>query len=208
MTIKEVIESGKNIKEIELAWYSQFTLTGILVISFLVSLAILFLIWGKGNFDSLRVRISFFLITLSVGIFIIHLFGVEVKEQISYDGAIEKWKIEVAKPFIESLPKEKKEIVYIKIDPELSPSTYGTSLFGTGYTYSTTVERTPLVVSYKDNGIVTRTNWFEASMNLTSNEKPYIGYQILERDLGHGVKAGTYNTQIFLPETYTFTDIK
>ena len=43
---------------------------------------------------------------------------------------------------------------------------------------------------------------------LTDEEKPYVEYQYLNRDLGHGVDTGNYNLTVPLPESYEFTDIK
>jgi hypothetical protein len=118
---------------------------------------------------------------------------------------INKWKTEVAYPYINSLPIEKKEIVFIKIDPELSHDTKG-SLF---YTYSTPIQLTPLVISYiDDGGVVTITRWTETKMELTDKEKPYIEFQELKKDLGNGVDKGLYNVKVYLPRSYKFTDIK
>ena len=45
-------------------------------------------------------------------------------------------------------------------------------------------------------------------MELTENETPFIEFQNLKEDLGHDLNAGIYNPQIFLPESYPFTEIK
>jgi hypothetical protein len=124
----------------------------------------------------------------------------EIKEK-----QINKWKEEVAYPYINSLPIEEKEIVFIKIDPELSHDVER-SLF---YTYSTPVQLTPLVITYiDDGGAATITRWTETKMKLTDKEKPYIKFQELKKDLGNGVDKGLYNVRVYLPRNYKFTDIK
>lgn len=121
---------------------------------------------------------------------------------------VDKWEVEVAKPYIESLPIERREIVFIKIDPELSHDVKGSAFFGSGYTYSEEIQRTPLTISFKENGLTTLTNWYETQMELTEEEKPYVEYQNLPKGLGNGVDKGMYNVKVHLPESYEFTDIK
>lgn len=208
MTIQEVIKAGKDIQTPDFPWYSEFTLNNVLILLAIVALAIAFIIWGIAKDGKFRIGIGKTLLIFSAAIIVFEILA-SLSAQLDYrEKAIDKWKMEVAKPYIESLPVAKNEIIFIKIDPELSTNVHGSTFFGNGYTYSTTIERTPLVVSYKDNGIVTKTDWFETRMELTSEQKPFINYQVLKQDLGHGIKAGTYNTHVFLPQSYSFTDIK
>ncbi|UNY39950.1 hypothetical protein KLEB273_gp094 [Bacillus phage vB_BauM_KLEB27-3] len=83
-----------------------------------------------------------------------------------------------------------------------------TSILGTGRTTISTVVKTPVVVSYKDESIVTKAFWYETDMDLTEKDKPYIEFQKLQHDLGHGIEPGIYNVKIHLPESYEFTEIK
>lgn len=117
---------------------------------------------------------------------------------------VAKWKEEAVVPYIESLPVEKREVVYIKIDPELSEKISG----GYHYTTSKTIERTALSISFKENGLTTLTNFYEANMDLTDEEKPYVTYQYVPKKLGKGVGKGFYNVKVHLPVNYKFTDIK
>lgn len=152
-----------------------------------------------GNYDPVAWIVSiliFFSLILTFG-----AWGYGVGE--SWD-RVAKWEENVAKPYINDLPVQKKEIVYIKIDPELSHSTQG-NLF---YTYSKEIQRTPLTISFKGNGVETMTNWYETHMELTDEEKPYVEYQKLSQSLGDGFEKGLYNVKIYLPESYKFTDIK
>lgn len=117
---------------------------------------------------------------------------------------IKEWKSNVAIPYIASLKEEKAEVVFIKIDTALSHSVQGNLWI----TYSKEIKLTPLTVSFKGNGIETYTDWYEANMNLTSEEKPYILYKRLESDLGHDIKAGLYDKKVYLPDSYKFSEIK
>lgn len=117
---------------------------------------------------------------------------------------LEEWKQNIAIPYIETLEVEKHEIVYVKIDPELSSKTTG----GLFYTYSTPMYLTPLTVSFKSDGIETITDWHETRMELTNEDEPYIEFIRLKQDLGKNVKKGLYNKKVYLPESYKFTEIK
>lgn len=134
----------------------------------------------------------------------IHLFFTAVMMDIREDERLEEWKKNIAIPYIETLEVEKYEIVYIKIDPELSSKTTG----GLFYTYSTPMYLTPLTVSFKSDGIETITDWHETRMELTNEDEPYIEFIRLKQDLGKNVKKGLYNKKVFLPESYKFTEIK
>lgn len=116
----------------------------------------------------------------------------------------EKWEKEYVAPFIDELPLQKSEVVFIKIeaDLELPENVYASN------EDRLAVKKTPLTVSFKGNGVETYTDWVETHMELTDEEKPFIEYKRLEQDLGNGVDAGIYNKKIYLPESYTFTDIK
>ncbi|WPS85615.1 hypothetical protein SMD22_00720 (plasmid) [Brevibacillus halotolerans] len=110
----------------------------------------------------------------------------------AYHEELYKWE-KIVNPYIESLPFEKKEIVFIKIDTELESEVSGHSVWGIGYTNSAVVERTPLTISFKDGeNIITRT----------------IEYQGLKVDLGHGFEPGIYNAKVYLPQSYSFTNLK
>lgn len=127
-----------------------------------------------------------------------------VLNSVKEEELIEKWKQEVAYPYIKSLPEEQHEIVYLKIDPELSHDVRS-NLF---YTYSEEVRRTPLTFSFKGNGVETYTNWIEAHMKLSEQSKPYVSFKRLTTELGHNINPGYYDVKIHLPESYEFTDIK
>jgi hypothetical protein len=192
MDINQVIELGQQAANIDYKifvfpwWYY--------VVS--VILLLLFIAQNDESFGITLMIMFWFIGSIAY----IELINDEIK-----DKQINKWKTEVAYPYINSLPIEKKEIVFIKIDPELSHDVKGNSF----YTYSTPVQLTPLAISYVDDGgIVTITRWTETRMELTDKEKPYIEFQELKKDLGNGVDKGLYNVKVYLPRNYKFTDIK
>lgn len=141
---------------------------------------------------------------LAVVVIIFLYFVNEFSDYTERNKLIDEWKYNVAMPYISQLNEYKKDIIYIKIDPELSHSTSGSFL----YTYSNEIHRTPLVVSFKNDGITTITNWFETSMELTDGQTPYITYKWLDVDLGNGINKGMYDIKIHLPDSYKFTEIK
>lgn len=112
------------------------------------------------------------------------------------------WEEKIVAPYIEALPTEKREAVYIKIDSEL------TNKIQHRYTSDKTIERTPLTVTFKENGLTTQTNWMEAHMELADEETPYVTYQYVPKKLGKGISKGYYNLKVYLPKNYKFTDIK
>ncbi|WCF11602.1 hypothetical protein NDS46_30110 (plasmid) [Paenibacillus thiaminolyticus] len=207
MTIDEVIQLGEAIEMPSYGMFPQFdATTWFWAISLFFVGSLFSLFWMKSKFLD---AIGGYMMLAAVIIFILNVLSSLVAQEKDYHRMINDWREKVATPFIESLPVEKKEIVFIKIEPELSPNVKGSSFLGTGYTYTTQIEKTPLTVSYKDKGVVTKTDWYEAYMELTADEdSPFIEFQRVEKDLGHGIKAGIYNSRIFLPESYKFTDIK
>ena len=201
MTIDKVIELGEKAKvTIEFDWLSAPWWVWIIVgLCSLVIIAVIHGVLTGADTEGIGAILPIIGVT-----FMIYMFFID-KE--TYDG-VSAWEKDIAIPYIESLPVEKKEVVYIKIDPELSHETTGYYLFGNGYTTSKEIQKTPLTVSYKDNGVVTRTDWYQTKMELTEEEKPYIEYQELKKDLGHDIYAGMYNVKVYLPKSYEFTDIK
>lgn len=126
--------------------------------------------------------------------------------------AVAKWKENYALPYINSLPVEKHEVVFVKIEANTSQEIKDS---GT-YLRSEEVHRTPLTVSYKhETGVITKTDWYSTNMGLTPEAKPYVEYVTLPEPLGvtkEGEKAefwaGQYNYKVYLPENYEFKDIK
>lgn len=111
--------------------------------------------------------------------------------------------------FLEGVPTERYEVLYIKIDPEMSSKTSGVFFLGVG-DIRTKIERaTPVTVAYKDKDeVAMKTFWSSTNMQLGEDESPYLTFQDLPEDLGHGIEAGWYNPVIHLPSNYQFTDIK
>lgn len=194
MTVDQVIELGRNAEVVrDVHWFSAPWWVWIVCIGLIVWI---FVLLSDGHMNTPAF--------LMLVVFIIFIGNTDMTE----DDQISKWEKRVAAPYVNSLPVERKEIVFIKIDPEMTTDTKGSFLYGSGYIDSRVVEKTPLTVTFKDNGVVTRTDWYQTKMELTKNEKPYIEFQRLDRSLGHSFKKGLYNVRVHLPESYEFTDIK
>ncbi|MBP1308975.1 hypothetical protein JOD82_001995 [Paenibacillus sp. 1182] len=129
-----------------------------------------------------------------------------VKIQNKYDFEVEKWKKEQAYHYIKALPIEKLEVMKIETDPEAVLKTNRFKMFRD--VNDNKLGRTPLTLSFKVGGeVFTITESLQTSMELANEDKPYIEFQNLERDLGHGVNAGAYNAKVHLPKSFALTNI-
>jgi hypothetical protein len=201
MDINKVIEAGSKIQEPHFEFH--FPIWGVLV-GVVVCLLILIMMSISGTTGAIGglLMIGIFIGIIAVGV---QMYDTYQQKTTAYGVDIDKWKKEYVYPYINELPLEKKEIIFIKIDPELGIDILGYS----HYSHIQTKERTALTISYKDDGsIITKTEWYETSMELTNEAKPYVQYQQLSKDLGHNMKAGIYNSKVYLPESYTFNGIK
>lgn len=208
MSIDQVVKLGEEITKPDLGWFSQFSWPISLLIVGTIIVGIFLIVWGENIYSIFVPILGVISIAIGVIVFIAAIAISYTEEEEIYQAEIDKWKEEVAYPFINSLETEKKRVVHIEIDAELSHEVSGQSVWGNGYTRSVAVEKTPLTVSFQDKGIITRTNWFETTMELTKEVEPFVEFQRLTKDLGHGINADFYNLKVFLPETYKFTEIK
>lgn len=120
------------------------------------------------------------------------------------DKEISAYKKDYGNKYIDELPLTNAEIIYMKIDNEAEVS--GSMILGSGTTKSDFL--TTLTISYKlNNKAITETFKIAPDLDLSSEEKPYITYQELNKKLPH-YELGKYNLEIHLPESYVFTDIK
>lgn len=196
---EKVIESG-NFENIEMVYsdYSWlfFVTVGLLVCLVFYSVYVLF----ADEEEKL-----FLLIPLGFILFLGCVMHVTYVNSEKVDVAVTEWKNTHVVELFEQLPVEKSEVVYIKIDTAISNELRG----GRYWIETDTKKLTPLVVSFKsDEGIETVTDWFSTKMVLTDEDRPYIEYKRLVKDLGNDVNAGVYDAVVYLPEDYTFTDIK
>lgn len=189
---EQVIKLGEKAAEFDSSFWLIFGAS--FLISMVLGTIILMII---GWIDDDILGLVPFLIFISGGIV---LFGAMESFEKTEEN-VEAWKKDTVKPYINSLPVEKREAVYIKIDPEIERKPGA-------YTSENKNKRTPLTVTFKDKGLTTQTNWMDAHMELTKEEEPYVTYQYLEGSLGNGVDKGYYNLKVYLPENYKFTDIK
>ncbi|WCF11601.1 hypothetical protein NDS46_30105 (plasmid) [Paenibacillus thiaminolyticus] len=201
MDVGQIIELGKKIES------PGFFFGVSIEVVFVATISLIFLLVTIASLvmreEILLIGMIFIMLVVSFGVFNIHGSNVE------YNTEVEKWKNEFVAPYIKQLPVQKNEIIYIKIEAQLGTDVNGQRTLGSGYINSTNVERTPVTVSFKDGEeVITRTDWFQTSMELSDEEKPFIEYQRLEHDLGHGIEPGFYNVKIHLPKSYTFSEIK
>lgn len=176
MTAEEVIRLGQEAQlKTEFMWSEVSWWAWLLAIP-MWAIAVFFLLYGLYLLFSGDWELTFPGILFSLMLGAIGSLGMHTGEVVVQEDRVGEWKNEVAIPYIESLPVEKREIVYIKIDTELSHEVSGQHFLYYGYTRSSEVQRTPLIISYKGNGITTETDWYEAHMELTSEELPYIEF--------------------------------
>ena len=198
MTMQGVINAGKGLENDTIIHWFDCPWWVYVGVFFGIVLAVLIYKFAE---DELKM-ISVTVLAVTIFVFIVS----QKTEEIDHIG---KWQKEVATPYVNSLPVKKREIVFIKIDPEVTTETRGSHLFGSGYLTSKRIEKTPLTVSFKSDGrVITRTDWYDTTMTLTKEAKPYIEYQYVSKNLGHGFNKGMYNVRVHLPESYEFTDIK
>lgn len=196
---EKVIEAGK-FSEFEYMWsdyhwlfYLSIVLAVLVVVGSVYSIVV-------GAPENLILLLPFGLLIFGANV---GYMSVVYSDKLASD--VENWKKTHVSDLFEQLPVEKSEVVYIKIDPEIS-----NEFRGERYWISPDTKKlTPLVVSFKsEDGIETVTDWFSTKMVLTDEERPYIEYKRLVKDLGNDVNAGVYDAVVYLPEDYTFTDIK
>ncbi|ALS09899.1 hypothetical protein ABE82_26125 (plasmid) [Paenibacillus peoriae] len=197
MDVQKVIQLGQLEKHRSL-FYSFSTTTWVYTTLIVLLLLALMVFWFYRT-RTLFPIVYLFLIIIAAGL-IINL-EVHKKEAADKQIAIEKWKNNIVRPYIESLPKTHKEIIYIKITPEINSSRNSDYSGESWYTSKSTMERTPLTVAYKDNGIVTSTDFYEIHAELSDHEKPYIEFLRLAHDLGNNVDSGKYNMKIYIPKS-------
>lgn len=195
MDIQKVIQLGQLDKPHNLFYYYTTTTW---VYTICISMVILLLLVAIFVNTKSFVPIASVLLVLFSVVYCIDQNAKNSNRQI----AIEKWKEQIVRPYIETLPKIHKEIIYIKITPE-KDSFRKNEYFGESrYTSNSSIERTPLTVAYKDNGIVTSTDFYEIHAELSDHEKPYIEFQRLIQDLGNNVNSGKYNMKIYIPKSF------
>lgn len=203
MSLDELISRGEEVSSISLSLWSNIPIWAWIIIAiatiFLFFIVRDFVYWGD-YFEAFVLTILY----LAVCFILAAILFTKEEPNPEYD----KWKAD-AYQFIENLPVEKHEIVYIKIDPEMASSTSGVFFLGSGAIHTTIKKATPVTVAYKDEDeVFVETFWTNTNMKLSEDDIPYLSFQNLSKPLGHGIKAGWYNPIVHLPKNYVFTDIK
>lgn len=206
MYVEKVIEQGKNIDKPKINIFSEFNWVRNYIIFMNGLIGVILLLWNHFHSGGhpLRLLGLFFIVSSFLYVFSVIELSVENRDG-TYRDKITEWKNFMVEPYIESLPKNRMEVISVKIKPELSHKLEGYYNWRDNVTDSVEVHQMPLTVTFKDRDqILTLTNCFGISMNLTDEETPYIEYQTLNVGLGHGIELGNYNLKLFLPANYTF----
>ena len=197
MTIDKVIELGEKIQEPGFPWHDALAFSPVATsILYVILIIMAFSISGPVGASIATMLIIHALLAYS-----------SYKDEIMYDEQTSKWETEVGVHFIESLPRERHDLLYIEIHSELDYTTRDPFLWGDGYTKETG-EKTPMTISFHDENLINEKDYYEVSLSLDEGKKPYIEYQELEEYLGHGFYEGRYNEKIYLPKDYKITAIK
>lgn len=204
MSYEEVMDEYNSQMELAMMLFNIIIFVFIL---FLIVALIVIIVKGRG--ESKFHNILEFSIYFSFGLVGFLVTTVSITVVLDTEGIEEKWELEYVKPYIENLPVTKKELIYVKVDPEYKvENPYSNQKDGRGHIDSKL--KTVYLIGYlnEEKEIVTETVEVKVKMSLAATDKPYIQYQILKKDFNQQYEKGKYNMQIYLPENYTFDSIK
>ncbi|WP_193065437.1 hypothetical protein [Oceanobacillus oncorhynchi] len=121
---------------------------------------------------------------LLIGLFILTSYDV-VKTNHTAD---DRWKAEVAYPYINNLPQEKGSIAYIEIDN----------------TDNSEVNKTFVNMGFYDSDghLQNVSDYALISNELPEIDEPYVLYHFLDEDLNWDLEKGYYNLEIYVPNDF------
>lgn len=196
MTLEQVIEAKE--KMVGGSPVAYHFLGTSLIIIFIVGLILIFLHLTSDSYDTWNTRIILGIVMAIGG-----LFGggfcfnqIDDFEKAQY----KLWKKQIALPFIEELPVQKRDILFAKLDTKESAKKSATSV----YTYQNDNRLTPLLIGFNEGELITERGHYETYMVLKTDETPYVEYQKVTKTLGEGLKKGYYNVKVYLPTNYQF----
>lgn len=206
MSLDELIQQGQGLEPTTINWFDMHWITWIIFV-LIVLVFILFLLLAIDDIKDGSLDLGSWVagILVSSGIaFVVLFLGSSLEDNPEYA----KWESEAHK-YVKDLPQEKHEVFYIKLDPETTSDVKGTFFLFAGSIHTEIEKSTPVTIAYKDGEEVRYdTLWTKTNMKLSEDDKPYITFQNLPEDVGHGIDKGWYNPVIHLPRDYEFTDIK
>jgi hypothetical protein len=189
MTFQEVIKSGQQLVEpVEQVYFnSNFFLTALLV-SIIVLLIIVFL--KVGSYNVFIISSMTFLLSYVISFILFIFFNNNTEEYIKYIKEVENWRVDVAYPYIDSLPYLERELDSVILNvAKMDSGKY--------------IDELPLIISYTKNGVtITVSDIYPIEKSLKDGEKPYLNYKYLKNDLGHNVIKGDYFEKIILPKNF------
>ncbi|MBM7598247.1 hypothetical protein JOC34_000604 [Virgibacillus halotolerans] len=205
MSLDELITQGQDIDSNLYHWFGNMAWYGwiMFVVCVILSILMVTVFFFDMSIETLLGSLAG-LVLMAIIMFIIAFLGTKVETNPEYT----KWE-EDALNYIENLPQEKYEVVYIKLDPESTTDVRGTFFLFSGSIHSKIEKSTPVTIAYKvDDEIRYETFWTKTNMKLSKDDKPYVTFKNLPKNLGHGIDKGWYNPTVHLPSDYEFIDIK
>lgn len=203
MTLDDLILRGGEVTSLKLSLWGNIPIWGWIMIM-LATVVLFFIVrdfiyWGE--YFAATVLTSIY---LAICFVVVAVLFTKEEPNPEYD----KW-LSDAHQAIEELPVESYEIVYIKIDPEMSSDIGGVFFLGSGSIHTKIERATPVTVAYKDGDeVFVETFWANTNMKLSEDDTPYLAFHNLPKSLGHGIEKGWYNPVVHLPRNYEFKEIK
>lgn len=188
--IDKVIEAGK----ITEPHYSLFQLEYLSILILAIVSILILNQFKKGKRQLLLVSAVFLIFTTTMISSSLNDYNAS---KITYAKEVAIWQDLDAKNYIKGLEKKTKEISYFKISKEQPPQSefwYGSKSF---------IHNDILMfatITYNEDETIS--GWFLINEDLKPNEKPYIEYVELEKDLGNLIDKGFYNVIVHLPSDY------
>lgn len=179
MTIEQVIEAGRMVED-GFSWWHILAFS-----SFFIIAGILCVIGDRLDSElSFSLGVFFFI----CGLFVLMLGDVPFKEQRK-----DEWMQNYVTPYVESLPVVKSDITKIELLGEAESGMYDGSHDGIR-----------VKVFYLDESVRSYEGIARVQMSLDKDETEYVEYQMIEQDLGNGVKMGLIYPKIYLKSDHRF----
>lgn len=196
MTLEQVIEAKEKMVGGSPEAYHVFGT--FLFMIFIAGMILVFLHLVSDSYDTWNKRILFGIVMAIVGMGGTALCFNQIDD---FEKAQYKlWKKQIAVPFVEELPVQKRDIVFAKLDTKGNTKKSATS----AYTYQNDSRLTPLLIGFNEGELITERGHYETYMVLKTDETPYVEYQKVTKTLGEGLKKGYYNVKVYLPTNYQF----
>lgn len=196
MTLQQVLEAKE--KMVGGSPEEYHFLSIFLIFVFIGGLLLIFLHLISDSYDTWSIRIILGIV-MAIGGLLGATFFLNQTDDFE-DTQYKLWKKQIAVPFVEELPVQKRDIVFAKLDTKGNTKKSATS----AYTYQNDSRLTPLLIGFNEGELITERGHYETYMVLKTDETPYVEYQKVTKTLGEGLKKGYYNVKVYLPTNYQF----